>query len=78
MPLHPAGEHLGSIVTRISKGEYDEAALRRSSHPPALLLLASREALLHPDPEGRMRLEMLVERISALSASAAPDPGQQV
>ena len=70
------GEHLGSIVTRISRGEYDESALLRSPHPPALQLLASREALLHPEPEQRMRLEGLVERVGALSTTVA-DPSQQ-
>lgn len=71
------GEHLGSIVSRISRGEYDEAALRNAKDPhgaplPASLVrLASRDGLLQPDPERRTRLEEVLQCVRELSPQAA-------
>jgi len=55
------GAHLGTLVVRITRGQYDRAALERAPHPAAVKRLASSECLLHADPEQRMRLDELVE-----------------
>ena len=59
------GAHLGTLVVRITRGQYDHAALERSPHPAAVKRLASRECLLHTDPEQRMRLDELVELLDS-------------
>ncbi len=62
-----AGDGLGMLVVRISRGQYDATALQQAPHPPALKLLASNEALLNPDPEERMTLETLEREAEALA-----------
>ena len=73
------GQHLGTLVVKISRGEYDDAALHGCPHPPALRRVASRECLLHPLPDRRMNLAELEASLAALSpptsaAGAEPPP----
>ena len=50
------GKTLAVVLKRISRAEYDEGALSQCGHPGSLQKLASRSALLHPNPALRMTL----------------------
>jgi len=54
------GTSFGSIMSRISRCEYDVSFLETSGHPEELQRMAGREALLNPDPEERMRLDAVL------------------
>jgi len=63
------GPHIGSIVARITGGLIDAdaaEALRSCGHPAALTRLLSREALFHPDPDERLRLEDLMSALQPM------------
>jgi len=59
------GDNIGVVMTRISRCDFDVAALEGCPHPQELKLLVSGEgshrSLLHPDPEARCTLAQLLE-----------------
>lgn len=55
--------HLGALVRMVERGEMNMAALDRCPHSAAFRRLAGPQALLHPDPTERMRLEELLEEL---------------
>jgi len=59
------GVHLGALLIKVERGEYDHGALAACTHPTELKRLASHECLLHPDPSERMRLDELLEALPA-------------
>lgn len=65
-----AAETLSELLACVCKGEYEEQQLANAPHAPALKRLATRECLLHPDPQQRMTLRALVEALDAIEATA--------
>ena len=65
------GKTLAVVLKRISRAQYDEDALSQCGHPVSLQELASRDALLNPDPAQRLKLGELQGRLDAI-ATAGP------
>jgi len=63
--------NMGRLVLAIAKGEYDEAALQGCSHEARLTRLASRDGLLNPDPQQRLRLQQLLDALDEIEGAPA-------
>ena len=61
--------NLHAMVSRISKGQYDVAALEKAPHLQELKQLCGSQGLLHVDPDERMRLDELLQVLQDLGFS---------
>ena len=57
---------MGNLLQIISRALYDDGALERCPHVAPLRELASRAALLQPDPAQRMKLDVLQARLDGI------------
>ena len=72
-----AAPNMFVLMRKVTGCDYDEAALASCGHPAGLAALASRAALLPPDPGERLPLEARQARLDALDAAgltAPPEP----
>lgn len=57
-----SGNNLAGLVQKILAGDYDKDKLASAPYPEELKIVASREGLLHPDPQHRPTLDELLAR----------------
>ena len=69
------GPNIAALVLKITRCDYDRAALGDSPHPPELHSLATSDALLAADPAKRLTLDALLATPAvAAAADTAPPP----
>ena len=61
------GGNIAVLALAITNGAYDEKALELSPYPQWMRRLASKEKLLHPDPEKRLPLPELLAAVGGLN-----------
>ena len=65
------GGNIAVLALAITNGTYDEKALELSPYPQWVRRLASKEKLLHPDPEKRLPLPELLAAVGGDASEAS-------
>ena len=69
------GGNIAVLALAITNGAYDEKALELSPYPQWMRRLASKEKLLHPDPDKRLPLPELLAAVGGLNGDESEASG---